>query len=123
RGFTDGTPWLPFGPEEINVAAQQDDPRSMLSLYRDAIRLRRAEPSLHEGFFSVVASDAETFVFERAAAGERPVLCALNTADEERTGAIPAGYREVLIATDRTLDGRQVEGELRLPALGATWLA
>ncbi|SDN09593.1 alpha-glucosidase [Geodermatophilus siccatus] len=49
-GFTaDGVrPWLPQ-PEswrELTVAAQRDDPASTLSLYRNALRLRRALPGL-----------------------------------------------------------------------------
>jgi alpha-glucosidase len=51
-GFTaDGVrPWLPQ-PEswrELTVAAQRDDPASTLSLYRSALRLRRALPGLAE---------------------------------------------------------------------------
>jgi alpha-glucosidase len=47
-GFTTGTPWLAeVDPEERNVAAQRDDPASLLSLYRRLIELRRG---LGEGF-------------------------------------------------------------------------
>jgi len=122
RGFTTGRPWLPFGPQAIDVDGQRNEPGSMLSLYRDAIRVRRAEKSLHAGRFSVVDADEDIFVFERAAAGERPVLCVLNTADEERRVAIPAGYRRILIASDRPLDGTAVDGTLRMPPLGAAWV-
>jgi glycosidase len=38
------TPWLPVGDNvAVNVAAQRDDPGSVLSLCRDLIRLRKAE--------------------------------------------------------------------------------
>jgi glycosidase len=41
-GFTSGEPWLPaVDPERTNVEAQRDDPRSMLSLVRDLLTLRR----------------------------------------------------------------------------------
>jgi alpha-glucosidase len=40
-GFTTGTPWLsPVDPIERNVAAQRDDPGSLLSLYRDLLARR-----------------------------------------------------------------------------------
>jgi glycosidase len=39
-GFTDGEPWLPYGDLAINVAAQRDDPRSMLALHRRLLALR-----------------------------------------------------------------------------------
>jgi alpha-glucosidase len=41
-GFTTGTPWLPMtDPETCNAATQDDDPSSMLNLYRRLIHLRR----------------------------------------------------------------------------------
>ena len=46
--FTEAAePWLPFAPdhERVNVAAQRDDPGSLLSLYRDLLALRRTSPT------------------------------------------------------------------------------
>jgi glycosidase len=41
-GFTTGTPWLPLvDPQTRSVAAQEDDPSSMLHLYRDLVAVRR----------------------------------------------------------------------------------
>ena len=41
-GFTTGQPWLPLvDPAARNVAAQRDDPDSLLSLYRDLLAWRR----------------------------------------------------------------------------------
>jgi alpha-glucosidase len=41
-GFTTGEAWLPpLDPETTNVEAQRDDPRSMLSLVRDLLTLRK----------------------------------------------------------------------------------
>src|SRR5262249_5170836 len=47
-GFSAGRPWLPLNPDcdTVNVLAQDRDPRSMLSLYRAIIRLRRADDVL-----------------------------------------------------------------------------
>jgi alpha-glucosidase len=40
-GFSDGDPWLdPTDPERRSVAAQRDDPASLLTLYRDLLALR-----------------------------------------------------------------------------------
>jgi alpha-glucosidase len=46
-GFTSGEPWLPLTPgwRDRNVEAETRDPRSMLSLHRALLRLRRTEPS------------------------------------------------------------------------------
>ena len=41
-GFTTGDAWLPpVDPKTTNVEAQRDDPRSMLSLVRDLLTLRK----------------------------------------------------------------------------------
>jgi alpha-glucosidase len=41
-GFTSGEPWLPLiDPARVNVEAQRDDSRSMLTLVRELIALRR----------------------------------------------------------------------------------
>ena len=52
-GFTppEVTPWLPLHAEspDINVAAQRDDPASLLTCYRTLLALRRELPALHAG--------------------------------------------------------------------------
>ncbi|WP_028060460.1 alpha-amylase family glycosyl hydrolase [Candidatus Solirubrobacter pratensis] len=40
-GFSAAEPWLPYGDLRVNVAAQQDDPASLLSLHRRLLRARR----------------------------------------------------------------------------------
>jgi alpha-glucosidase len=61
-GFTSGEPWLPMGDPAVNVAAQRDDPRSMLNLHRELIALRREfvdEP------YETVAVDDATLAYRR----------------------------------------------------------
>jgi alpha-glucosidase len=122
RGFTKAEPWLPFGPDEINVQAQQADPDSMLSLYRDALWLRKQEQALHSGSHRTIESVAGSFVFERLADDARPVLCALSTATETLVIEVPEGYSRILIASDRAMDGSRVESSIELPPLGAVWV-
>jgi alpha-glucosidase len=87
-GFTDGDPWLPpVDPSERNVAAQRDDPGSLLSLYRDLIALRRRL----RGGLELVQSDDDVLAYRR---GDH--LVALNLGDRER--AAPA-HGEILLAT------------------------
>jgi glycosidase len=47
-GFTEGTPWSPLAPQHAthNVESQLGEPGSLLNLYRELVRLRRAEPAL-----------------------------------------------------------------------------
>jgi glycosidase len=88
-GFTTGTPWLPpVDPERRNVAAQEDDPASLLALYRRAIALRR---ELGPGLRFLDAASG-VLAYER---GEDHVV-AINTADEPRP-APPAG--ELVLST------------------------
>lgn len=79
RVFTSGTPWLPFGPEqrEVNVAAQDGDPGSLLALYRSLIAYRHRSRALRAGGYRSLDSPGGTFVYERAVSGER-LLVALN---------------------------------------------
>jgi hypothetical protein len=50
-GFTTGTPWLPVKPPQLarNVAAQAQDPDSVMNFYRLMLRYRRASVGLRTG--------------------------------------------------------------------------
>ncbi|HEX2994738.1 MAG TPA: alpha-amylase family glycosyl hydrolase [Anaerolineales bacterium] len=50
-GFTTGTPWRApaAGYQEVNAAAQEADPDSLLNHYRSLVRLRRENPALSRG--------------------------------------------------------------------------
>ena len=50
-GFSTHTPWLPVNPDyrDVNVDRQRHDPDSLLSFYRQLIRLRRDEDILWDG--------------------------------------------------------------------------
>jgi alpha-glucosidase len=98
-------PWLPFapGPETHNVAAQREDPGSMLALTRRLLRLRREHAALAEGEHrSVDGVPDGTFCFVRAAGddGRGPaVVVALNLTGEQREVAIKRGSGRILEAT------------------------
>jgi glycosidase len=57
-GFTEGTPWEPVNRDSttVNVAAQADDPDSLLSRYRTLIHLRAEHPALAVGAVAPVES-------------------------------------------------------------------
>lgn len=60
-GFTTGEPWLPVNPDhrEVNVAAQEDDPASVLAHYRRVVALRHEEPVVAHGDFTLLLPDHE----------------------------------------------------------------
>jgi alpha-glucosidase len=97
------TPWLPLGADigEVNVAAESADPRSMLSLTRRLLALRRASPALSAGRYQPLdEADVpdDCFVYLRAADRER-VLVALNFAEGERLLPLPDDECDVLVST------------------------
>jgi alpha-glucosidase len=53
-GFSSGSPWLPLAADHAvrNVEVQKGDPASMLSLYRELLRLRRSRPTLSIGAYT-----------------------------------------------------------------------
>ena len=84
-GFTGGRPWLPIGAQHtvVNVERERSDPRSMLSLYRRLLELRRSERALNFGSYRSVAAPDGVLSFIREAEGRR-FLIALNLTSEER---------------------------------------
>src|SRR3954463_6742484 len=87
-GFTTGTPWLPITPdaEAVNAATQADDPRSVLTLYRRLLALRRASPELQGGAIAFLdGGDPDVLAYRR---GDGHVV-ALNFSAEPRPVAWP----------------------------------
>jgi alpha-glucosidase len=117
-GFSREPPWLPLGGEwpAVNVAAQRDDPASMLSFYRRVIWWRKSSPALLEGSLRVLDGVDGTFVYAREHAAQR-LIVALNFADAPVVVPIAGRGRLALATSDAaTMAG----GELSLgPAQGA----
>ena len=81
-GFTSGRPWLPIGEVgSVNVADQRGDARSMLSLYRRLLALRREEPALAVGDWAPIQARGGVLAYERMALGRRFIV-ALELAGE-----------------------------------------
>lgn len=69
-GFTEpgSTPWLPLGADapRLSVAAQLDDPGSLLNLYRGLLAVRRRHPVLQSGAYRPVGAAPEgCFAYRR----------------------------------------------------------
>jgi alpha-glucosidase len=102
NGGEDTVPWLPQPAEwkSYTAQAQADDPRSMLELYREALRIRRAEPGLTGASMAWVDAPEGVLHFER---GEG-LRCAV-TFDAD-SFELPAGAEVVLAGG--VLDGSRV---------------
>jgi len=74
----------PYGPETVSVAAQQDDPASLLNVLKRMISVRKAQPAFAaSGFTWVEAGTDQVAAYLRQSAGER-LLIVNNLADEPR---------------------------------------
>ena len=76
-GFTVGIPWRAPNADfsQINVAAQESDPTSLLNFYRTLIKLRSGHPSLRAGSISVLETgNAGVFAFLRHDANETIIV-------------------------------------------------
>jgi glycosidase len=120
-GFTTGTPWFPFAPgrEAANVAAETTDAGSLLSRYRNLIRVRRSSSALTRGAIELLtpASGASpTLAFLRSDGTER-VLVAHNLTDAFVTGgpyAVTASGAERMFGDAGVGDPSGPPGEWRV---------
>jgi alpha-glucosidase len=108
-GFTEPgvEPWLPIGDRSRNVAAQRDDPRSIMSLTRDLIALRRHRGILTGGYEPVDAPPG-VWAFRR----EGGALVAANLGAEPVT--LDGVDGTIVLCTDRSRDEELVDGALAL---------
>ncbi len=116
-GFSSVRPWLPLAEnhDTVNVAAEQDDPSSMLSLVRNLIELRRNHAALRVGDLRLLSSEGDILAWERKLDGET-LRVALNMGPEEQpldTSIVAAGS-EILLSTRPDRAPGPLDGELVL---------
>jgi alpha-glucosidase len=99
-GFTEGRPWLPLNADGdvLNVSNQANDPRSMLSLYRALVRLRRDSDVLLIGDLRLIAATEHVLAYERRLGDER-VVVALNMTAQARSLRLGDPAYEMLLST------------------------
>lgn len=101
-GFTTGTPWFPYssGTTTANVAAEDNDPQSLLSYYRNWIAARKRSAALLRGGIAPLDAGAQLLAFIREAGDER-VLVVHNLGASAATAgplAVSAGALETIYA-------------------------
>jgi alpha-glucosidase len=116
-GFSTSPPWLPLAddfPQE-NVANLEADARSILSLYKALIGLRRQLPQLVAGAYVPIAAQGDLLLYRRQSEG-RTITVALNL------GAEPVSIRsqttglsgEILLSTFMDRQAEKIQGSLDL---------
>lgn len=97
RGFTEGTPWIPFakGP---SVSAEKDmkEEDSIFSYYQKLIKLRKTNPVIQDGTYEILEKDHPSLFCYVRALGEKKVLVLNNFYDkEEEFSLISHGFPPV----------------------------
>ena len=105
-GFTAGAPWLPIAADatRVNVAAQRDDPASLLSFYRRLIWMRRGSPALRAGTYRTLPAPRGVFAYLREANDEHLAI-AINFTDREARVRLGTGAAPILLSTQHGRDG------------------
>jgi len=102
-GFSKSKPWLPVNPDfmQVNVAAQTDDPDSMLNFYKNLIALRRDKTALQMGDWTYINNDASAMAYYRATDNSRLAVW-LNFSRRTRTQTVLNPDRwEVIFGTHK----------------------
>ncbi len=78
-GFSAVETWLPVAPDytQVNVEAEQADPRSPLTLFKTLLDLRRADEALSLGDYESLEAPEDVFAFKRGG----KYIVALNFSD------------------------------------------
>ena len=92
-GFTTGTPWLPVHPDyqQMNVAAQEADPNSVLCWYRRLAALRLSRDELLAGSYEELMAESEQVYAYRRQGEDGAAVVLANLSDQ------PAAYDAVLV--------------------------
>jgi glycosidase len=119
-GFTTGMPWHPFsqGQATANVAAQRDEPGSLLSHYRNLVRVRGQSQALSRGGLRLLSSSvspAPTLAFLRTLDGEQVLVV-----HQLSSGAASVGP---LALEGATVEPLFTDGNVRLTGQPGAWTA
>ena len=114
-GFTTGRPWLPLEPayQTRNVEALAADPKSMLTLVRRLIALRRERPVLRQGGYHRIEAEGDVLAFERTL-GEEHLLVLLNFGREQVTVPLTQERGRIMLSTTLEREGESLGPEATL---------
>ncbi len=113
-GFSTSAPWLPIPEDAVheNVVNLDADARSILSLYKALIGLRKKLPLLQLGEYVPVAAEGDLLLYRRDRNGNA-VMIALNLADQPVS--IAAGLSgTILLSTFLDRERETIEGAVDL---------
>ncbi len=116
-GFSTGLPWLPIARDytRVNVAAEQNEATSVLSLVHALIALRQSTPALAIGSYSGFKADGDVLAYLREH-GDQRYLIALNFGSAtQQLDLGTTGYQgEVVLGTYHDRAGDRITGAVML---------
>lgn len=90
-GFTTGNPWLPVNNnyKTVNVVVEEHDPNSVLNYFKEAVKLRKDNPLLVYGAYTLLLPEhEEIYAYTREWEGKK-MLVLLNFSSEIITLPVP----------------------------------
>ena len=116
-GFSTAEPWLPLAPDYAtnNVEALSRDPRSILTLYRQLVALRRSTPALAIGAYRPIETEGAVFGFVRAYGNDQTCVL-LNLSGEQSAAKLVSACDGMRVKLSTYLDrtGEQVGSNVAL---------
>ncbi|MBQ3397842.1 MAG: DUF3459 domain-containing protein, partial [Synergistaceae bacterium] len=110
-GFTSGTSWLPVNLNHITVNAESEagDSGSVLSWYRDLLKMRRENPALTAGTWrEILADDENIFAFVRKYDGHE-VMTVVNFSLKPVMLPEEISGRKVILSSESDIDPSELK--------------
>ncbi|WP_338242538.1 alpha-amylase family glycosyl hydrolase [Aurantiacibacter hainanensis] len=106
-GFSEAEPWLPLSQDwrDRNVAELDEEPGSLLRLYKRLLAFRKEEPALRRGTYREIHVDDAVFAYERVHEGERLAVVLNFSGDAAPGPLLPQPYRNGSIVFSSEEDG------------------
>ncbi|MCJ8166623.1 alpha-glucosidase [Pontibacter sp. E15-1] len=94
-GFTNGNPWLPVNQnyKQVNVAAKDKDPNSVLNHFRKMTQVRQENPVLVYGDYKLLLPDHKQVYAYTRTLGDQKMLVLLNFSSEKADIELPAAVK------------------------------
>jgi alpha-glucosidase len=119
-GFTSGAPWLPVADDFVshNVETESADAKSILTLYRRLIQIRREQPALSIGSFTAIPAQGDLLAYRRGFDRGRRYLIVLNLSSEPAAfqGAGVPHKGRVALCTHLDREAEPFDGQIDLRA-------
>lgn len=95
-GFTVGNPWIAVNPnyQEINAAAQMNDPHSIYQYYRKLLQMRKQNKVFIYGCYELMMEESDSIFAYQRTLGEEKVLILCNFTSEQQPVIMPTEFAD-----------------------------